>query len=93
VEFSVFVGDVEGDPRAYAVRLHQALKTPARSVLVMVDPTAGALEVVTGDDVRRTLSDAEAGLAVEEMLASFREHDLVGGLVRGLGMLADHARG
>ncbi|WP_028659634.1 DUF5130 family protein [Nocardioides insulae] len=92
VEFSVFLGAADGPPRAYAVRLHETLKTPSRTVLVFVDPVAGALEVVTGGDVRRTLTDQEVGLAVQEMLGSFAEQDLVGGLIRGIGLLAEHAR-
>ena len=48
VEFSVFVGHAEDEPRPFAVSLHRALAAPARSVLVMVDPDARAVEVVTG---------------------------------------------
>ena len=91
-EFSVYLGPAEGAPRAFAERLHATLKSPARSVLVMVDPYAGALEVVTGVDVRRTLTDAEVGLAVEAMRSSFAEGDLLDGLTRGLALLAEHAR-
>ena len=38
VEFSVFVGHAEGEPRAFAESLHAALVAPARSILIMVDP-------------------------------------------------------
>lgn len=91
-EFSVFVGTAEGHPREFAVRLHSSLAAPARSVLVMVDPTARLLEVVTGTDVRRTLSDREVALAVLEMRTEFASGDLVRGLRRGIGMLAMQAR-
>lgn len=91
-EFSVFVGRAEGEPRAFAARLHRALVAPARSILIMVDPTARLLEVVTGGDVRRHLTDREVELAVLEMQTAFAEGDLVGGLKRGIVMLADHAR-
>jgi uncharacterized membrane protein YgcG len=91
-EFSVFVGKAEGDPRAFATRLHNSLVAPARSVLIMVDPTARAIEVVTGEFVRRTLSDSEVELAVIAMQTAFAEGDLVGGLRRGIALLADHAR-
>jgi hypothetical protein len=92
VEFSVFVGHAEGDPRAYAVSLHSTLVAPARSILLMVDPDARALEVVTGSHVRRTLRDSQVELAVAEMQTLFAEGDLVGGLRRGIQMLAEHAR-
>jgi len=91
-EFSVFVGKAEGDARAFATRLHNSLVAPARSVLIMVDPAARAIEVVTGAYVRRTLSDSEVELAVIAMQTAFTEGDLVGGLRRGISLLADHAR-
>ena len=91
-EFSVFVGSVEGEARQFAERLHTALSTPSRSVLVMVDPTAHVLEVVTGAEVRRVLSDREVALAVLEMESVFATGDLVGGLRRGISMLAMSAR-
>jgi uncharacterized protein DUF5130 len=92
VEFSLFVGHAEGEPRAFALSLHAALAAPARSVLVMVDPDARALEVVTGSEVRRTLRDQQVELAVATMQSMFAAGDLVGGLRRGVQMLAEHAR-
>jgi hypothetical protein len=95
-EFSVFVGPSagqgEGGARAFAERLHAALVAPDRSVLVMVDPVARAVEVVTGADVRRELEDGEVRLAVLDMQSLFEHGDLCGGVVRGIHRLADHAR-
>jgi uncharacterized membrane protein YgcG len=92
-EISVFVGRTDGeDPRAFATSLHNTLVAPARSILVMVDPEKHVVEVVTGGHVRRNLTDAEAGLAVEEMSRSFAAGDLAGGLRRGIALLAEHAR-
>ena len=91
-EFSVYVGDAEGDPRAFAERLHGALVAPDRSVLLMVDPSQRALEVVTGAEARRELEDGEVALAVAEMQTHFAHQDLCVGIVRGIGMLAEHAR-
>ena len=82
----------EGEPRDFATRLHAALATPARSILIMVDPDARVVEVVTGSWVRRNLRDAEVELAIAEMQTIFAEGDIVGGLRRGIHMLADHAR-
>ncbi|GAB2881883.1 DUF5130 family protein [Nocardioides pacificus] len=92
-EFSVFVGTAEGDSHAFATRLHNTLAAPARSVLIMVDPTARALEIVTGAHVRRHLSDAETELAAQAMSSDFAQDELVGGLRRGIQMLAAHACG
>jgi hypothetical protein len=91
-EFSVFVGRAEGEPRQFAESLHAALKTPARSVLVMVDPQRRVLQVVTGDVVGRDLSDDAVRLAVVAMQSAFAEGDLVGGLERGLAQLAEASR-
>jgi uncharacterized membrane protein YgcG len=91
-EFSVFVGHAESDPREFATRLHNSLVAPARSILIMVDPEQRALEIVTGGYVRRTLTDSEVDLAALAMQSDFAAGDLVGGLKRGIQMLADHAR-
>jgi len=92
VEFSLFVGSAEGEPRAFATQLHNSLVAPSRSILIMVDPDARALEIVTGGYVRRTLTDKEVELTALQMQTSFTEGDLVGGLTRGIAMLAEHAR-
>jgi hypothetical protein len=91
-EFSVFVGASEGETRPFAERLHAALVAPARSVLVMVDPAARIVEVVTGAEARRVLDDAEVKLATLSMQTAFAAGDLVGGIKAGLLQLADHAR-
>ena len=91
-EFSVFVGAAEGDPRSFATQLHNSLVAPTRSILIMVDVPGRALEIVTGGYVRRTLNDAEVELAILEMRSRFAQGDLVGGLKRGIEMLAEHAR-
>lgn len=91
-EFSVFIGAAEGDPRAYSRRLHASLVAPTRSVLVMVDPAARAIDIVTGTEVRRHLTDREVELSILAMQTDFAADDFVGGLKRGIAMLADHAR-
>ena len=90
-EFSVYVGRAEGEPRLYAQRLHASLVNPSRSVLIMVEPMQRAIEVVTGAEVRRTLTDEEAGLAVAEMTTLFEHNELVEGIIRGIWLLASHA--
>lgn len=92
-EFSVYVGPVEGDDtRAWATRLHNRLVAPARSVLVLVDPRRRVIEVVTGGEVRRHLSDGEVELAVLAMSSEFARGSILSGLQRGISMLAEHAR-
>ncbi len=91
-EFSVFVGSSEGEPRPFATRLHNSLRAPERTLLLMVDPQRKVLEIVTGRRVRERLSDQEVELAAVGMRSDFASGDLVGGLRKGIGMLAEHAR-
>lgn len=91
-EFSVFIGHAGEDPRAHARLLHGSLTAPARSILILVDPSAHALEVVTGSDVRRRVTDQQVDLAILAMSSAFADGDLVDGLRRGLSMLAEAAR-
>lgn len=91
-EFSVFVGDAGTEPRPHAEHLHANLTAPDRSVLLLVDPTAHVIEVVTGSEVRRRLTDQQVRLAVLAMSSAFADGDLVGGIRRGLSMLGEAAR-
>jgi len=92
IEFSVYVGRSDGETRPFAERLHAALVAPSRSVLVLVDPAARRLEIVTGEEAHRSLGDAEVRLAALTMQSAFAEGDLVGGITRGVNQLAEHAR-
>jgi uncharacterized membrane protein YgcG len=92
-EFSVYVGPADEDTRDFAERLHAALVSPTRSVLVMVDPVARVLEVVTGAEVRRELDDNEVRLALADMQTLLDHGDLAGGIVRGINRLSAYARG
>lgn len=91
-EFSVYVGAADEEALPFARRLHAALTAPDRSILVMVDPSARLLEIVTGAEVRRDLDDHQVHLAALAMQTAFAEGDLVGGITRGVTMLAEHAR-
>ena len=90
--FSVFVGVSEEDSRAYAERLHKSLTDPDHSILVMCDPEFRRLEIVTGKDARRVLSDLECRLAAAAMQTSFVGGDIVGGLAAGIQQLGEAAR-
>ncbi len=90
--FSVYVGAAEGEPRVFAHELLGRLANPANSVLVLVDPSARALEIVTGSRVRRDLDDAEAALVALSMQQSFAAGDLAGGIASGVYLLGEHGR-
>lgn len=91
-EFSVFVGAVDAETKPFARRLHASLSSPDRSVLIVVDPAARRLEVITGSVVRRSLSDDAVRLAVAGMQSGFTGGDLVGGIKHGVSQLAEAAR-
>jgi uncharacterized membrane protein YgcG len=92
LKFFVYVGQVTGDVRAHAMRRHAALGAVAEfAILVLVEPDARRVEIVTGDTARRRLDDRAAGLASLAMATSFAGGDLTGGIVNGLRMMAQAA--
>jgi hypothetical protein len=90
LHYSVYVGPVEGEIRDHAERLHAALGPAAsRGVLILVAPGDRQLEIVTGKESSRRLSDRACALAALSMTTSFSGGDLVGGIVTGLRMLSE----
>jgi hypothetical protein len=89
--FSVYLGELDEPVRTHAERLHGGLARPATSVLVAVSPNQRILEIVTGPDARKRISDRDAKLAALSMAASFGGGDLAGGIISGLDQLASHA--
>ncbi|MDF5758739.1 DUF5130 family protein [Spongiactinospora sp. TRM90649] len=92
LRFAVYLGPAPAGGRHYAERLHAALGDDApRAVLVFVDPGAHALEIVTGERVRRRLTDARCRMVAMSMATAFSGGDLVGGVVYGIAALAQQA--
>lgn len=92
LHFSVYVGPVEGEIREHAERLHAALGAhTADGVLVLVAPGDRQLEIVTGKESARRLSDRSCALAALSMTTAFSGGDLVGGIITGVRMLAESA--
>jgi hypothetical protein len=91
--FSVYLGDLGDDTRARAEELLGSLGAAADAVLVAVSPGQRVVEVVTGPQARRNLTDRGCKVGVMTMVASFEQGDLAGGLINGLTMLAEQARG
>jgi hypothetical protein len=90
-KFSLYVGEFEPPPRAFAEKLHSQLPNPDMSVLIAVSPNQRVLEIVTGEETRRRIPDRSAKLAAMSMSAAFGGGDLAGGLVSGLSQLAAQA--
>jgi uncharacterized membrane protein YgcG len=92
LSFSVYVGRVDGDIRDEAERLHRSFGANAtNTVLVMICPGDRLLEIVTGEESARRLSDRSCALAALSMTTSFAGGDLVGGIMTGVRMLAEAA--
>ena len=90
LHYSVYIGPVDGDIRDHAERLHAALGPNAsRGVLAVVAPQDRQLEIVTGKESSRRLSDRACALAALSMTTAFAGGDLVGGVVTGLRMLSE----
>lgn len=91
LRFTVYVGDLGPDPTARAGELHAGIEGASEAVLIAVSPGQRYVEVITGREARLRLPDRSSKLAIMSMVASFKEGDLVGGLLSGLRMLADQA--
>ncbi|WP_028663054.1 DUF5130 family protein [Saccharomonospora halophila] len=92
LDFSIYLGELGEDSRAGAEQLHDSLGAAGdNAVLIAVSPGERVVEVVTGADAVPRLSDRGCKLAVMSMAASFKEGDLLGGLIGGLRMMADQA--
>jgi hypothetical protein len=89
--FSVYLGDLDEPVRESAERLHRQLDGADTAVLVAVSPNQRVLEIVTGNQARKRVSDRDAKLAALSMAAAFAGGDLAGGVLAGLDQLATHA--
>ncbi|QKV75069.1 DUF5130 family protein [Amycolatopsis sp. Hca4] len=95
LDFSLYLGELGAESRVTAEKLHATTADPANSVLIAVSPGERVIEIVTGKAAHLRLPDRGAKLAVASMVASFKEGDLIRGLVNGLvnalRMLSDQA--
>lgn len=89
--FSVYIGDLAEPARESAERLHKQIEHATTAVLIAVSPNQRVLEIVTGPDARKRISDRDAKLAALSMAAAFAGGDLAGGVLAGLDQLASHA--
>jgi hypothetical protein len=92
LRFSVYLGDLGADTRTTSEGLLAGLGPEATvSALLAVSPGQKVVEVVTGAEAGRRISDRSARLAVLSTIASCSDGDLLGGLVNGVRTLADQA--
>jgi len=89
--FSVYIGELETPVREFAEKLQKQIEDSAHAVLVAVSPNQRKLEIVTGNEARKRISDRDAKLAGLSMAAAFAGGDLAGGVLAGIDQLASHA--
>lgn len=92
LEFAIYLGDLGEQSHEQAVELHAALGDRAASgILIAVSPGERKAEVVTGREAQRRVPDRSCQLAMMSMVASFKENEILEGLVEALRMLSDTA--
>ena len=62
-EFAVYLGFLDNG-RESAVAVHAGLHRPESAVLVAIDAAARSMDIVTGERVRRTLTDRACEFAL-----------------------------
>jgi uncharacterized membrane protein YgcG len=92
LHFRVRVGSLDAGRATATEALAELGGSAADTVLVAVDPARRTLEIVTGPVAASSIDDRSCALASLAMTSSFAAGDLVGGLVNGLQVLADHGR-
>ncbi|WP_330253017.1 DUF5130 domain-containing protein [Nocardia sp. NBC_00565] len=88
VRFNIYIGDLGGDPAAGADAVFPATPEAARSVLIAVSPNDKAVEVRSGSEVADRANDRVCQLGVTAALSSFRQGQLIDGLVSAIRVMA-----
>jgi len=86
--FAVYIGDLGEDTAASAREILSRVPTPDNAVLLAVSPNQRAIEVVYGSQVRGRGIEGSAPLGVSAAAASFREGNLIDGLISGIRVLS-----
>ncbi|ACV78217.1 hypothetical protein Namu_1827 [Nakamurella multipartita DSM 44233] len=92
LRFSAYLGDLGANTAASAESLLDGLGADAPyAVLLAVSPGQRVVEVVTGPEAARRVSDRAARLAVLGVVSSCTDGDIGGALITGIRILADQA--
>ncbi|CAN3129987.1 DUF5130 domain-containing protein [Mycobacterium sp. smrl_JER01] len=86
--FAVYIGDLGADPAATAREILGKVPTPDNAVLLAVSPDQRAIEVVYGSQVKGRGIEEAAPLGVSAAAASFKEGNLIDGLISGIRVLS-----
>ena len=86
--FAVYVGDLGEDTAATARDILAKVPTPDNAVLLAVSPNQKAIEVVYGAEVKGRGIEEAAPLGVSAAAASFKEGNLIDGLISAVRVLS-----
>ncbi len=86
--FAVYIGDLGADTAATARAILAKVPTPDNAVLLAVSPDQKAIEVVYGSEVKGRGIEESAPLGVSAAAASFKEGNLIDGLISGIRVLS-----
>ena len=86
--FAVYVGDLGDDTAARAREILGDVPTPNNAVLLAVSPDQRCIEVVYGSELRGRGVESVAPLGVSAAAASFREGNLIDGLVSAIRVMS-----
>jgi len=86
--FAVYLGDLGEDTAATARDILAKVPTPDNAVLLAVSPNQKAIEVVYGAEVKGRGIEEAAPLGVSAAAASFKEGNLIDGLISAVRVLS-----
>jgi hypothetical protein len=86
--FAVYLGDLGEDTAATARDILAKVPTPDNAVLLAVSPNQKAIEVVYGAAVKGRGIEGAAPLGVSAAAASFKEGNLIDGLISAVRVLS-----
>ncbi|MCP9273414.1 DUF5130 domain-containing protein [Mycolicibacterium arenosum] len=86
--FAVYLGDLGEDTAATAREILAKVPTPDNAVLLAVSPNQKAIEVVYGHEVNGRGIEEAAPLGVSAAAASFKEGNLIDGLISAVRVLS-----
>jgi hypothetical protein len=86
--FAVYLGDLGEDTAAAARDILAKVPTPDNAVLLAVSPNQRAIEVVYGSEVKGRGIEQAAPLGVSAAAASFKEGNLMDGLISAVRVLS-----
>lgn len=90
--WTIYIGELSGHPADAAREMLSTLPDPSRSVLIAVSPNDKQIEILGGDAIGGRFNDRVAQLGVSAALASFKQQDLIDGLVSAVRVMSAAVR-